>query len=323
MPNAIIAIYRQKNILKRKIPNEANFIFFSLEEALAFKPRLTIISSPATEHVKNAKQFLAIDSHLFIEKPISNSLNGVELLIERVNQSTLFSMVGYVLRFLPMLNNIKNLIEQNIIGDIKTALIQVGQYLPDWRPQDDYRLGVSSNDDLGGGVLLELSHELDYVIWLFGNPHELFCTKARISDLEINVEDHAILILEYHKNVQRKNITIHLDFLQRIPNRSIQIVGTTGTLKANLLTEELKLFTPKYPNGKEIKTQKVKNNNEIYLRQFDFLFSRCFKEYKEHYNKTKKIEKWANIESAKNIIKLIDIANQSNRKRQKIKLSKQ
>ena len=102
-------------------------------------------------------------------------------------------------RYMPLFNNIKNIIDQRIIGNILAVNVYAGQYLPNWRSNSDYRDGVSANKSLGGGVLLELSHEIDYVIWLFGVPKSVICSAPKISNLEIDVEDIANIIFEYEQ----------------------------------------------------------------------------------------------------------------------------
>ena len=115
-------------------------------------------------------------------------------------------MVGYVLRFLPALHAIRQHLTDGLLGQVHTARVEVGQYLPDWRPGSDYRQGVSGQDKLGGGALLELSHEIDYATWLFGWPQSLQCSRARLSPLEIDVEDSAHVLLEY----PGKRISLHM-----------------------------------------------------------------------------------------------------------------
>jgi predicted dehydrogenase len=159
------------------------------------------------------------------------------------------------------------MISKKKYGETKLVDIKVGQYLPDWRLNKDYTKSVSAQKKLGGGVLLELSHEIDYSTWIFGIPKKIFGLKKKISNLKIDVEDVATLIFEYPKKI----IQISLDFLQQVPKMEIKIVCDRGTIYADLINQKLILFNKKNPNGKKIRFQKFKNSNEIYLYQMDFL----------------------------------------------------
>ena len=91
------------------------------------------------------------------------------------------------------------MIDQKIFGNVLLAHIEVGQYLPDWRPDSDYSEGVSARKNLGRSVA-RTSHEIDYCTWLFGFPNQLFCSSSKVSDLNIDVNDNAFIIFEYSDN---------------------------------------------------------------------------------------------------------------------------
>ena len=314
IPDAKIAVYRQYTRDDKIIPKDADYIFFHLDEAISFKPNVCIIASPASEHINNSKVFLDNGAHLFIEKPLATHSSDIKSFVNIAKSSSLFMMVGYVLRFLPALQKIRELLSNQIIGQVRTAHIQVGQYLPDWRPSQDYRKGVSAQASLGGGALLELSHELDYAVWLFGQPDSLQCSKAKLSDLDIDVEDYANVIFEYTKYDSKRRVIVQLDFLQRVANMSIQIVGSLATLKANLITEDIYIYTPDNPGGEYINIEKSINGNEPYLRQFDFLFSKCFNNYKPVYNQTPLFTDWVTVKHASKVLRLVDLAKYADEK---------
>jgi len=188
LPDAEIAVYRQ-HTRDSNVPEGANRMLASMDDALAFKPDAALISSPASEHVAGALPFARAGVPIFLEKPLAENAASITPLVQACEVSKGFTMVGYVLRFLPALHAIRRCIAEGTIGDVHTARIEVGQYLPDWRPASDYREGVSAQGKLGGGALLELSHEIDYATWLLGWPKSLLCSCARLSPLEIDVED--------------------------------------------------------------------------------------------------------------------------------------
>jgi len=308
VPRSIIKILRTKN-KNNKSSNEVNE-----EQAKSFNADLILINSPASKHFYHYKKFYNQKKSFFIEKPIESSIKNINKSF--LNKKNNFTMVGYVLRFDNILLKIKKLILEKKYGETKLVDIKVGQYLPDWRINKDYTKSVSAQKKLGGGALLELSHEIDYATWIFGFPKKIFGITKKISNLKIDVEDVATLIFEYPKKI----IQISLDFLQQVPKMEIKIICERGTIYADLIKQKLTLFNKKSPNGKKIRFQKFKNSNEIYLYQMDFLLFKSFKNYQPKFNSTKKFNQFSTINSAYKVLKLIDKIKSSNKKNKKIKV---
>ena len=312
LPEADIAVFRQHVRGSNEVPDGANQLFYDLDQAITFNPDAVVIASPASEHIKYSEIFLKEGVSLFIEKPLSISSKGLGSFLEAAYSSDSFIMVAYVLRFLPALHFVRSVIAEEQLGDIRTAHVQVGQYLPDWRPTTDYRKGVSAQKALGGGALLELSHELDYSLWLFGEPDTVLCSTGTLSDLEIDVEDSAHVILEYGVSQPQKRVLVQLDFLQRVAHMALQIVGSKATLQADLIKEKVSLYSPEHLDGIELETPRLKEGNEIYLRQFDFFFFKCFEEYKPIFEETPDFSEWVDLRHASQVMNLVDCAKQSN-----------
>ena len=303
VPNARIAVWRQ-HTPNNVLPEGADEVALDLKAALDFKPDAVLVSSPASEHIANARPFAQRNIPTFLEKPLASSSEGLNEFTALCSSSRGFTMVGYVLRFLPVLHAIRQHILNGMLGHVYTARIEVGQYLPDWRPGSDYRKSVSSQRKLGGGALLELSHEIDYATWLFGWPRSIQCSATRLSAMEIDVEDSAHVLMEYTD----KRVCLQLDFLQRVASMAVQIVGSNGTLMADLIKEELRLIDPSNPTGRLLEVPKLPNGNDIYLRQFDFFFSKAIPDYIPVYEQTNDFSEWASVENAEKILKLVDIA---------------
>lgn len=306
LPHARIAVWCQHTRIS-VAPEGADEIVTDSQQALVFAPDAVLVSSPASMHLANARPFAERHIPVFLEKPLaarSEELGDFSALCQASNG---FTMVGYVLRFLPALQTIRACIRTGTLGDVYTARIEVGQYLPDWRLGSDYRQSVSGLRRLGGGALLELSHEIDYATWLFGWPQALQCSRAHLSPLEIDVEDSAHMLMEYAD----KRVSVQLDFLQRVPSMAVQIVGSKGTLMADLIKEELRLIDPEHPQGQFLDSPKLPNGNDIYLRQFDFFFSKAIAGYAPVYAQTTDFDDWASVESAAKILQLVDLAKQA------------
>ncbi len=214
-----------------------------LDAALAAKPDAAFLCGPATEHVAISRQLAAHGIHLFIEKPIADRLDGVADLIAFCAARRVVLAVGYCLRFHPALSGLRDALAAGAIGQVLHAQAEVGQSLPDWRTTGVPVAGAVAA--LGGGVLLELSHEIDILCWLLGKPSAVSASLARRGDVTVDVEDCADLLLEWPNGARG---TLHLDWLSRPPRRSCTIIGTEGTLRADLMTGALDLYTEGWRN---------------------------------------------------------------------------
>lgn len=242
-PNAEIIIWRQHNKCS-EIPQGADAVVFSLEGALGYRPVAAIVSNPAPLHVEVAKALAVHGIHLLIEKPLSNSLGGVDQLLTTCSEQGCTLMVAYVLRFNDSLRCFKTAICEQVIGRVVSVRSEIGQYLPDWRAGTDYRQSVSAKQDLGGGALLELSHELDYMRWIFG---EVISVRALIENtgvLEIDTDDLVELILEINGfDGQRIISNIHMDMLQRKASRICKAIGVNGTLEWDAVLNRVRHYS--------------------------------------------------------------------------------
>ena len=215
-----------------------------LDSALAARPDAAFLCGPASEHVVIARQLAEHGIHLFIEKPISDRLDGVAELIEFCAARRVVLAVGYCLRFHPAIAGMRDAIADGLIGRVLHAQAEVGQSLPDWRSAGGPPV-AGAVAALGGGVLLELSHEIDMLCWLLGRPSAVSANLARLGDVAVDVEDCADLLLEWPSGARG---TIHLDWLSRPPRRSCTVIGTEGTLHADLVTGALDLYTDSWRN---------------------------------------------------------------------------
>lgn len=214
-------------------------------EALEFDPDYVIHSGPAPFRIDQITPFAKRGATLLLEKPVSSSMEQLDDFEAIIAASGSSVTVGYNLRFLPILQSARRLVAGDAIGQINHVRVEVGQYLPDWR-QGDYRRTVSASKALGGGALRELSHELDYLCWLLGTPRSVSARLARYSDLELDVEDTADLLVEFHSGVQA---SAHLDMTQRPPCRRARFVGSAGSLEIDLLKSTLHLHTAEQTIG--------------------------------------------------------------------------
>ncbi len=240
--NADIRVLRHQ--VTSEVPEFSNGCFFSIEEAIAFAPQIAVIASPAPFHIPTAQALAEVGVHLLIEKSLSVSLNGVMQLLETCQKQGTILLTGYNLRFLPSLQRFRDLLSEGVIGKVLSVRCEIGQYLPSWRPDNDYRQGVSARRELGGGALLELSHELDYMRWIFGEVDWVKATLSRQSSLEIDVEDTAHLTLGFVEKTDGHKLigTVNLDFIRHDTARLCTAIGEKGSLRWNGLTGEVSLY---------------------------------------------------------------------------------
>ena len=217
-------------------------VFTSLDDALSAESfEAAIICTPTAFHVDSLKELLGSKiSNIYIEKPVSHSLNGMSELLSLAKQYTNNIVIGYDLHFDPGMQKVKKMLEDEVIGKVVSVNAQVGQYLPDWRPHEDYRQGMSAKLATGGGVMLDLVHEFDYLLWLFGKVKSIACQYTNSGALEIETEDASDVLLRFQNGIIG---TIHLDYLQPKLIRNCMITGSNGTIFWNLATRTVKWIT--------------------------------------------------------------------------------
>ena len=172
--------------------------FESVEQSLESGVDGAIIASPPDHHLKVANLAIESGASCFIEKPIADSLQGVEELLDRADQRNQFVTVGYNLRFFAPLIELRRIVMSGEIGRVMTVRAEFGQYLPTWRDGADYRNNYIVSGSTAGGIILEESHEFDYVKWLVGPVESVYCASARLSDLDMEAEDTALVVSLIH-----------------------------------------------------------------------------------------------------------------------------
>lgn len=238
--------------------------FYTIEDALKFNPEISIIANPSPYHYEAAMPLIKHGSHVLIEKPIATNVLDAAALISESVKNKIILLTGYNLRHHLALVEFKRAIDSGVLGSIYYANCSVGQNLVGWRSGVDYRNTVSAKKDMGGGVLLELSHEFDYLEWIFGSPVKLFCAASKKSSLEIDVEDSASIILTYKDNFF---INVVMDFIRCDTKRAIEVVGSRGTITLDLISGVVKFYGENNLGG-EIKFDNRGQREDTYVRQF-------------------------------------------------------
>jgi len=277
--------YAKKNFKIKETFNEFRTALSSKTYDCAF------ILTPPIYHIPMALELARKGIDLFIEKPLSHNLEHVDELINAKEENNLVVMVGYNQRFNFGMRKLKSYIEDGILGKIYYIRAEVGQYLPDWRPWQDYRKSYTVTKELGGGIILDGSHEIDYVLWLANNKlKEVKTIYGKVSDLEINVEDVAETILRYENGIIA---SIHLNMIERGYNRYCKIVGEKGSVKWVFKDNILEFYDV---DSKELIKKKYEiDSNYSYLEELKHFLS-CVEN---------RIEPLSNIYTAKGTLEVV------------------
>ncbi len=210
------------------------------------------ITNPTSLHYETLSKAMDLASAFFIEKPVFHSSSL--LLDELMPLKKKITYVACPLRFHPLLVHLK----QDFSDKVLVAQVTSSSYLPDWRKGRDYRTSYSASREMGGGVALDLIHEVDYVRHLFGIPEKCQRAAAQFSSLEIKSDDYAAYLLTYRD----KGVEIHLDYFGRTPQREIRLICEKGTYLGDLLKNTLTNLT----TGEEI----VFPYTDIYMEEMEY-----------------------------------------------------
>lgn len=216
-------------------------VSLSLDEAISKCPQLMVIASPSSMHLRYILAAIDHGVPFYAEKPVVTSEVDLRILQQRVQTKTLPpNIVGCNLRFLPSLRRMRALVCEGALGHVVRASFEAGQWLADWRPTQDYRSSYSASRNLGGGVLLDLIHEVDAARWFLGEFTSVQAQMWRGSSLDIETEDCACLLLRAESG---SLVTVQLDYVSRRPFRRYRVVGDLATAEWDLPTKTLTLST--------------------------------------------------------------------------------
>ena len=234
-----ITVISKKEKPNSLIFNEIEFLK-NISEIKFYGYNIAVICTPPSEHKQNFKDLLNKKIYNFyIEKPISNCVSSAIQILKLAKENKCNVFIGFDLRFDPGLNLINDLIKSNKLGKVLFFSSEVGQNLRDWRITN-YENSYSAKKSLGGGVMLDLIHEFDYLFWIFGRYDSLFGINKKISDLNIETEDISMNILEFKNGVLGR---VSLDYIQKHFTRKMKVVFEHGTILWDYNKSYLKKYT--------------------------------------------------------------------------------
>ncbi|BED87995.1 oxidoreductase [Pseudoalteromonas sp. MM1] len=275
-----------------RLPGEmicnADYIVSDIQNIIDYTVEMAIIASPAPFHSLHAIPLIEAGIPVLIEKPVTTSVEDAKLIIKAKSKYQVNAGVGYCLKYLSSALFVKKFIESGRAGRVINANIEIGQYLPDWRPNCDYKKSVSAVHSLGGGVLFELSHDIDYAQWLFGRLEIEHALIRNTGGLGIDVEDVADILATSQSGCV---VSLHLDFLQRQASRKCKIISNRGALVWDLIKNQV-VWSDE--TGESVLfSDELWDRNKMYLNMLS------------DFNNKNKSDSFSSIESALSVVELI------------------
>lgn len=226
---------------------------------LQTQPDFVVVANPAASHGKNLHEFVAKGCKLLIEKPVAATFEQATKIQNVVEIASAPAFVAYNLRFSVAFRVVRDAISSGLIGDIYSVNAVVGQNLEHWRPGREPSKTVSASKKQGGGVLRELSHEIDYLCSLFGEIESASAMLGKQKFVKFDVEDTAMLHLQFGSKTRKILAALHMDFIRNDPCRYCHIIGSDGTLRWDLLA------------GSVVKCVNSEVHEELYLEPQDLI----------------------------------------------------
>jgi len=227
-----------------------------------WQPQAVLVTNPTALHLEVAVPAARAGCHLFIEKPVSHSMQGIDGLEAAVKSGGGQVLVGYHFRFSPGLRAIKEWLQDGAVGHPLSAKVYWGEHLPDWHPWENYRTSYSARSDLGGGVVRTLSHPFDYLRWLLGEISEVQAMTANSGSLGIDVEDTASILMHLEQGLIAN---LQLDYLRRPPAHSLEIIGTQGMIQWDGLSGHARGYDPKDDRWNELPPPAGFERNTVFM----------------------------------------------------------
>ena len=254
-------VFRSRNLTPPDtIPDNVS-VFHDYDEALSGGPEIVVIANPTSYHLQFAQKALEAGCHLYIEKPVSHTLEDTENLMKTAKDKKRIVAVGCQLRFHSHLEHIRKWLEQGRVGKVLSVSVDMGEYLPEWHPWEDYRQSYTARADMGGGVVLTLIHEIDYVYWLFGRVSRVYATGGHLTSLDIDVEDTALVSLWTQQGVP---IQLRMDYWRKPPVRTMNIVGEKGEIVWDYYKGEI-IVSDRDSNKEHVEFPETWDRNDMFI----------------------------------------------------------
>lgn len=270
-----LGLVETDSLRRQAVTVELGVVSFSrLEEGLEWAPNFAVVATPTHLHAEQALEIVRGGFPVFVEKPLSHTVSGISELTDLVNRKKLTTLVGCNMRFHPGPAKIKQLLTEERLGKILFARIYTGSYLPEWRPNTDYRSNYAARVKTGGGCLMDCIHEIDLARWYLGDVRSVFCCTGHLSSLEIETEDVAALVCRHTTGAMSE---IHLDYVQRSYERGCQIVGEQGSLAWDFNSKAVRWYNASSKEWTVFRQPEAWKTDQMYVDEMEH-FLKCLAE---------------------------------------------
>jgi len=244
---------------------------FNIDEAFKKRPDMVFITNPSSLHVDIAIEAAKNKCNLFIEKPLSNSYKNIDELKKIIKRENIYATIAYQSKYNPSHKMIKDIIKSKQFGEVISANFKWGTFLPDHHPYEDYKKSYASRKDLGGGVVLGLSHEIDIVRDFFGIPSNIEAREIREKSLNLEVEDSVHINFSYTMQDSKFDINLFLSYAQPVEERFFKIEFSDAVLICNLITNEISIKHKKNDILKTLEFKKIERDKLFIIELEDFI----------------------------------------------------
>ena len=299
--NKTVAVYKRfKNKLNNKFNKKGIKIINNIDNIVPKTNKaIAIICSAASMHINDAENVAKKGFHILLEKPLTIPGIKIKRLLKLCKDQKLKTLVGYNMRFTNIIKSVLNIIDNNNYGVIKNIEISVETDFRKWRKNLNYKKTVSFNKNLGGGVINELSHEIDYLNLLFGKPKKVTVNNKTTNSYS-DIETHINATFEYAKKYP--SIKMNLNMLSSQTSRYCKIYYDNSFIKVDHIKNSISIKNDKQ---KTLKTYKD-TSNDSYVKELNNLV----KSIKDNISSELPIEKCI---STQNIINAMHKSIKSNK----------
>lgn len=233
------------------------------EQAWAREVDVVVIAVPTKFHIPFATEAVRHECDLFVEKPLSHRIDDAEALCDEIQRRDVVTLAACNMRFHVGPRTVKTLLQEDAIGEIITARLHTGSYLPRWRPEQDYRESYSA-DPVCGGAILDCIHEIDLALWYLGPARLVGACSTSAAAIGLETEGAAELMLQHDSGVIS---SLHLNFIQRDYRRTCQIIGTTGTIYWDMQGGRVERYGSDGNLAEQINPAEGWETNQMYINE--------------------------------------------------------
>lgn len=235
-------VYRQRKLPLRTLADEQVQFVYELDAVEQIRPHAAIVCTPTAQHLEQTQYLVSKGVDVLVEKPLSHTPEGIEALISEALVRGVYVQVGYMLRYHPFFQELKQLMQEQRYGLLLSAHSYWGEYLPNWHPWEDYRASYAARRELGGGVALTLSHDLDLILWLVQDRLDSYTLLPNYrSSLDVNVEAGADFLLRFQEGTTAH---CHLNFYEKATRRYYRFVFEEASVEVDYLTQQMTVLRP-------------------------------------------------------------------------------